>query len=57
MLASLTPETLHKIIASIPAGRLGLPSDIGRMAAFLASDDAGYINGAAFVVNGGQYMG
>lgn len=57
MLASLTPETLHTIVAAIPAGRLGAPSDIGRVAAFLASDDAGFINGATFDVNGGQFMG
>lgn len=57
MLASLTPDTLQKIIASIPAGRLGSPAEIGRMAAFLASDDAAYINGATFDVNGGLFMG
>lgn len=57
MLASLAPETLQRIIAAIPAGHLGLPSDIGRVAAFLASDDAGYINGATIDVNGGQFMG
>lgn len=57
LLSSLAPETLQKIIASIPAGRLGLPSEIGRIVAFLASDEAGYINGATFDVNGGQFMG
>lgn len=57
MLASLTPEVLQRIVATIPAARLGLPSDVGRMAAFLASDDAGYITGATFDVNGGQFMG
>jgi acetoacetyl-CoA reductase len=57
MLASLAPETRAHIVAAIPAGRLGAPADIGRMAAFLASDDAGYINGATFDVNGGHFMG
>jgi acetoacetyl-CoA reductase len=57
MLSSLAPETLQRIVAAIPAGRLGAPADIGRMAAFLASDDAGYITGATFDVNGGQFMG
>lgn len=57
MLAALAPDTLQRIIASIPAGRLGSPADVGRMAAFLASDDAGYINGATFDINGGQFMG
>lgn len=57
MLSSLAPDTLQRIIAGIPAGRLGAPADVGRMAAFLASDDAGYITGATFDVNGGQFMG
>lgn len=57
MLSSLAPDTLQRIVAAIPAGRLGVPADVGRMAAFLASDDAGYITGATFDVNGGQFMG
>lgn len=57
MLASLSAQTRQAITAAIPVGRLGLPADIGRMAAFLCSDDAGFINGATFDVNGGQFMG
>jgi NAD(P)-dependent dehydrogenase (short-subunit alcohol dehydrogenase family) len=33
---------------------MGDPQDIARMALFLASDDAKYIDGAEFVVDGGQ---
>ena len=57
MLSSLTPDTRQRIIAAIPAGRLGTPPDIGRIAAFLAADEAGYINGATIDANGGQFMG
>jgi acetoacetyl-CoA reductase len=57
MVAALPPETLQRIIAAIPAGRLGAPADVGRAAVFLASDEAGYITGATFDVNGGQFMG
>ena len=57
MLASLAPETLQQIRAGIPAGRLGTPAEIGRMTAYLASDDAAFVNGATFDVNGGQFMG
>ena len=39
--------------ASLPWGRAGTPHDIGRAAAFLASDDADYITGSALVVDGG----
>lgn len=57
MLTSLGPALLQRIVAGIPAGRLGTPLEVGAMVAFLASNDAGYINGATFDVNGGQYMG
>lgn len=38
---------------SLPWGRLGTPADIGKAAAFLASDDADYITGTSLVVDGG----
>ena len=41
------------IVASIPAGRLGDPRDIANCVLFLASDEASYITGAEFVVDGG----
>lgn len=36
-----------------PLGRYGHPEDVAKLAAFLASDDAGYINGAEIVIDGG----
>ncbi len=42
----------EKIIIKIPAGRLGEPEEIGAIYAFLASDDAKYINGAVISVDG-----
>ena len=56
MVAAVPAEAMKTIIASIPVGRLGTPADIARMVAFLADDDAGFITGATFDVNGGQYM-
>jgi acetoacetyl-CoA reductase len=56
MVAILRPEVLERIIAGIPVGRLGTPEDIGRIVAFLAEDAAGFITGATFDVNGGQYL-
>jgi len=41
----------------IPWGRLGTPRDIGRCAAFLASDDADYITGSSLRVDGGYRLG
>lgn len=52
----MSPEWKATTIARIPAGRLGLPEEIGRAIAFLASDDASYIFGETLSVNGGSYM-
>ncbi|UXA17721.1 3-oxoacyl-ACP reductase FabG [Mycobacterium sp. SMC-4] len=41
---------------SIPVGALGEPEDIGYLAAFLASREAGYITGQAIAVDGGQVL-
>ena len=44
---------LDSLIAQIPLGRLGKPEDVAGLAAFLASDDASYITGATYFVDGG----
>jgi acetoacetyl-CoA reductase len=56
MVSAVPPDVLKTIIAGIPVGRLGAPSDVARMAVFLAKDEAGFITGATFSVNGGQYL-
>jgi acetoacetyl-CoA reductase len=56
MVAGLRPDVLQGIVAGIPVGRLGSPDDVARMVAFLAADAAGFITGATFDVNGGQYL-
>jgi glucose 1-dehydrogenase len=40
----------------LPWGRLGTPADIGKVATFLASDDADYITGTSILVDGGLWM-
>jgi acetoacetyl-CoA reductase len=56
MVAAVPQDVLKKIIAGIPVGRLGQPDDIARTVAFLASDQADFITGATFSINGGQLM-
>jgi acetoacetyl-CoA reductase len=56
MVAGVRPEVLQAIVAGIPVGRLGTPADVARMVAFLADEAAGFITGATFDVNGGQYL-
>jgi glucose 1-dehydrogenase len=44
---------LDALLANIPLGRLGTPEDVAGLVAFLASDDAAYITGSTFVIDGG----
>jgi acetoacetyl-CoA reductase len=57
MVAAIDPEVLKaKILPQIPAGRLGTPEEIGKVVAFLASDDAAFFTGSTLSPNGGQHM-
>jgi 2-deoxy-D-gluconate 3-dehydrogenase len=47
------PDRNRDILARIPAGRWGMPSDLGGAAVFLASDSASYVHGAIIPVDGG----
>jgi len=44
---------LQALLANIPLGRLGTPEDVAGLVAFLASDDAAYVTGSTFVIDGG----
>ncbi len=52
----LSEERLETLRQRIPVGRFGEPADIAELAAFLCSDEAGYITGATFDANGGLLM-
>jgi len=56
MVAAMPAEQLAKVVATIPVGRLGEASDVARCVVFLAADEAGFITGATFTVNGAQYI-
>jgi glucose 1-dehydrogenase len=51
-----TPEALKALLTLIPYGRIGLPEDIGRAAAWLASDAADYVHGQTIFVDGGMTL-
>ena len=46
-------NTYHKIVKSIPQGKMGTPEDISGMALYLASDASDFITGSIFTVDGG----
>jgi glucose 1-dehydrogenase len=51
-----TPEALNRLLTLIPYGRIGQPEDIGKAVAWLASDDADYVNGTTIFVDGGMLL-
>jgi len=56
MTAAMTAEARTAMSAQIPLERLGKPEDIAGVVAFLASEQAAYITGQVFVVDGGMVM-
>ncbi|MFW9904905.1 MAG: SDR family NAD(P)-dependent oxidoreductase [Candidatus Thorarchaeota archaeon] len=55
--AEYTPEMIREFEKKIPLGRLGNPEEVAALFAFLASDDAQYITGECFVIDGGEICG
>jgi glucose 1-dehydrogenase len=51
-----TPEAYHELLKLIPYKRIGEPAEIGRTAAWLASDYADYITGQSLFVDGGMTL-
>jgi glucose 1-dehydrogenase len=51
-----TPEAYAKLMQLVPYNRIGEPTDIGRVAAWLVSDQADYIVGTTIVVDGGMSL-
>lgn len=49
-------ELLASLYDEIPVGRAGTPAEVAAMIAYLASDEAGFVNGAILDINGGGFM-
>jgi 3-oxoacyl-[acyl-carrier protein] reductase len=56
MTERLTPEQRERLLAAIPAGRLGVAEDVAAAVVYLASDEASYVTGQTLHVNGGMAM-
>lgn len=53
MVKQMEPEILNKFIELIPMKRMGKPEEVGRLVSFLASENASYITGKVFTIDGG----
>ena len=55
--AEYTPEMLQACERKVPLGRLGKPEEVAALFAFLASEEAKFITGQCFVIDGGEIAG
>jgi meso-butanediol dehydrogenase/(S,S)-butanediol dehydrogenase/diacetyl reductase len=55
--AEYTPEMRRTFADKIPLGKLGKPEDVAALFAFLASDEAAFISGQCYVIDGGEVAG
>jgi NAD(P)-dependent dehydrogenase (short-subunit alcohol dehydrogenase family) len=54
LVAHQPPETIARMVSTIPMGRMGSPEEIAKAALFLASDDSSFVTGIELFVDGGR---
>jgi 3-oxoacyl-[acyl-carrier protein] reductase len=57
MVKSMPEKVLEMMVSRVPSRRIGQPEDVASAFLFLASEEAGYINGAVLSVDGGMVTG
>lgn len=55
-ISAFPPDVLDRLAASVPVRRLGRPEEVASLCAWLASDDAAFVTGADYAINGGLHM-
>ena len=48
------PKAMNELLSEIPLHRMGKPDEIGMLAVYLASDEAGYVTGQTYFIDGGM---
>ena len=56
MVMAVREDVRDQIVAQIPVGRLGGTEEVAHLVCFLASDQASFITGANYSINGGQHV-
>ena len=53
---AMPPEVLERVTAALPSRRLGEPTEIAALTAYLASEEAGYVTGQTIGIDGGLQL-
>jgi len=56
MTSRMEPDTLKRLVAMIPMGRIGQTRDVADVAVFLASEESRWLTGEELAVAGGRYI-